>query len=42
MINYEYVLFELDGTLTNPVIDITSPVKYGIEVSDRRELYKFI
>ena len=44
---YEYILFDLDGTLTDPAIGITNSVmyalkKYGIEVSDRRELYKFI
>jgi phosphoglycolate phosphatase len=47
MINYEYILFDLDGTLTNPAIGITNSVmfalkKYGITVSDRSELYKFI
>lgn len=44
---YEYLLFDLDGTLTDPVLGITNSVmyalkKYGIEVNDRRELYKFI
>ncbi len=44
---YEYILFDLDGTLTDPAIGITNSVKYalekyGIEVSDNRELYKFI
>jgi len=44
---YEYVLFDLDGTLTDPAIGITNSVmhalkKYDIEVTDRRELYKFI
>lgn len=44
---YEYVLFDLDGTLTDPATGITNSVifalkKYGIEVRDRRELYKFI
>ncbi|TYQ16733.1 UNVERIFIED_CONTAM: phosphoglycolate phosphatase [Acetivibrio alkalicellulosi] len=44
---YEYVLFDLDGTITDPAIGITNSViyalkKYGIEVSDRSELYKFI
>lgn len=44
---YEYILFDLDGTLTDPAIGITNSVmyalkKYGIEVSDRSELYKFI
>ena len=44
---YEYYFFDLDGTLTDPGIGITNSVmhalkKYGIEVSDRSELYKFI
>ncbi len=44
---YKYVLFDLDGTLTDPGIGITNGVmyalkKFGIEVSDRTELYKFI
>lgn len=44
---YEYILFDLDGTLTDSGIGITNSVmyalkKYGIEVSDRRELFRFI
>lgn len=44
---YQYILFDLDGTLTDPGIGITNSVmhalrKYGIEVADRTELYKFI
>lgn len=44
---YQYILFDLDGTLTDPGIGITNSVahalgKFGIEVSDRTELYKFI
>jgi phosphoglycolate phosphatase len=44
---YEYILFDLDGTLTDPLIGITNSVmyalkKYGIEVIHRNELYKFI
>lgn len=44
---YNTVLFDLDGTLTNPGRGITNSVayalkKYGIEVNDRKELYKFI
>lgn len=44
---YQTVLFDLDGTLTDPGIGITNSVayalrKYGIEVADRRELYRFI
>lgn len=47
MKNYDVVLFDLDGTLTDPAIGITNSVmhslkKYGIEVADRAELYKFI
>lgn len=47
MKNYKYILFDLDGTITDPAIGITNSVihalkKYGITVSDRRELYKFI
>jgi len=44
---FEYYFFDLDGTLTDPGIGITNSVMYalkrfGIEVSDRSELYKFI
>lgn len=44
---YKYILFDLDGTLTDPGIGITNSVmyaleKFGIEVSDRASLYKFI
>ena len=44
---YKYVLFDLDGTLTNPEIGITSSVmyaleKFGITVEDRKELHPFI
>jgi phosphoglycolate phosphatase len=44
---YKYILFDLDGTLTDPAIGITNSVmyalaKYGIKVKDRTELYKFI
>lgn len=44
---YKYVLFDLDGTLTNPEIGITSSViyaleKFGIKVEDRKELLPFI
>lgn len=44
---YETVLFDLDGTLTDPGEGITKSVayalgKYGIGVADRAELYKFI
>ncbi len=44
---YKYVLFDLDGTLTDPALGITNSViyalsRFGIEVSDRSSLYKFI
>ncbi len=44
---YKYILFDLDGTLTDPGLGITNAVmyalkKFNIEVSDRSELYKFI
>lgn len=44
---YSTVLFDLDGTLTDPALGITNSVmyalkKYGITVQDRSELYKFI
>lgn len=44
---YDYILFDLDGTLTDPSIGITNSVmyalqKYGIKVEDRKELYCFI
>lgn len=44
---YQYVLFDLDGTLTNPGLGITNSVmyalrKFGINVSDRSQLYPFI
>ncbi len=44
---YKTVLFDLDGTLTDPGLGITNSVayalkKYGIEVQDRESLYSFI
>lgn len=41
------ILFDLDGTLTDPGLGITNSViyalnKFGISVENRRELYKFI
>lgn len=47
MKKYDVVLFDLDGTLTDPGLGITNSVahalnKYGITVNDRAELYKFI
>lgn len=47
MKKYDVILFDLDGTLTDPGTGITNSVmhalkKYGIEVEDRAQLYKFI
>lgn len=47
MKSYSYLLFDLDGTLTDPGEGITNSVayalkKFGIEVVDRSELYPFI
>ena len=44
---YNTVFFDLDGTLTDPVMGITNSViyslkKFGIEVTDRKSLYKFV
>lgn len=44
---YEVILFDLDGTLTDPGEGITNSVcyalkKFGIEAPDRRQLYRFI
>ena len=44
---YNIVLFDLDGTLTDPGEGITNSVayalkKFNIEVEDRKELYNFI
>ena len=44
---YNYILFDLDGTLTDPGRGITNSVayalnKFGITVADKSELYKFI
>lgn len=43
----QYILFDLDGTLTDPGIGITNSVMYALEkfsikVSDRTSLYNFI
>lgn len=45
--SYECILFDLDGTLTDPAVGITNSImyalkKYGIEIGDKKELYKFI
>ncbi len=47
MKNKSYILFDLDGTLTDPGEGITNSVayaleKFGIAVEDRTTLYKFI
>lgn len=44
---YQNLLFDLDGTLTDPGIGITNSVsyaleKYGIKTADRSQLYPFI
>ena len=44
---YQYLLFDLDGTLTDPGLGITNSVmfalkKFGVEVQERASLYKFI
>lgn len=45
--SYKYLLFDLDGTLTDPMEGITKSVqyalaRYGIDVTDRKELIPFI
>lgn len=47
MKQYHTILFDLDGTLTDPGVGITKSVeyalnRYGITVADRAELYPFI
>lgn len=44
---YKYILFDLDGTLTNPEMGITNSVMYALEkfnikVENRKELHPFI
>ena len=44
---YQYVFFDLDGTITEPVIGITNAIiyalnKYNIKVSQRSTLHRFI
>ena len=44
---YQFLLFDLDGTLADPGIGITNSViyalhKFNIDISNRSELYKFI
>ena len=43
----KYILFDLDGTLTDPMLGITKSVQYalnkfGIEIEDLNQLCKFI
>ncbi|MBQ5390660.1 MAG: HAD family hydrolase [Clostridia bacterium] len=43
----QYILFDLDGTLTDPALGITNSLiyaleKFGMQVGSREELYKFI
>ena len=47
MKEYKYILLDLDGTITDPMIGITRCVEYalnhfGIQVNDLRELCPFI
>lgn len=44
---YKHILFDLDGTLTDPMVGITNSVmyalgKFNIEVQDRKELLEYI
>ncbi|MDT9501751.1 HAD family hydrolase [Streptococcus mutans] len=44
---YQTILFDLDRTLTNPALGITNSLayaleKFNIEVTDKKELYRFI
>lgn len=46
-LSFAYILFDLDGTLTDPGIGITNSVMYalgkcGLPIPDRRSLYRFI
>lgn len=45
--NYKYVLFDLDGTITDSGVGIINSIvyalkKYGIEVEDKSQLNKFV
>ena len=47
MSNYELILFDLDGTLTDPCIGITNSVAFALEkfdiyIKDKTQLVKFI
>ena len=44
---YQWIFFDLDGTLTDPAVGITGGVQYalekfGIYEADREKLYPFI
>lgn len=44
---YKNIFFDLDGTVTEPVLGITNAIihalkKFGIEINDRKQLYKYI
>ncbi len=47
MRKYDYIVFDLDGTITEPALGITNAIIYAlgkcnVEVEDRTSLYKFI
>jgi phosphoglycolate phosphatase len=47
MMKYKYVFFDLDGTITDPVMGITNAYmyaleKFGIRVTERSELFRVI
>ncbi len=47
MKKYQYILLDLDGTLTDPAQGITNSIchalkHWGMEESDRNKLYRFI
>lgn len=47
MKEYSYLLFDLDGTLTDPAVGITNSVafalaRFGIQNKDRKQLYPYI
>jgi len=47
MSSYKYILFDLDGTITEPFLGISNGIKYaldkfGIKMEDNETLRKFI
>ena len=47
MSKYKYILFDLDGTITEPYLGISNGIKYalnkfGIKMEDKETLRKFI